>query len=247
MSEYDAGHWARARRERVWERADSLEAFLIGERTDMIVARVDDTPTRLPCREYYRYRLDALPRLVSRYLDCDDVAELGCGIGNNLFALSLAFPERHFLGLDISPNGVETGRAIAAHFGLSDRVHFDFLDLANASDPNFALLRDKCCLTFFCLEQIPYSIEGVVRNIARARPRRVLHVEPSAELLDLRRPGDWANYAFVKSMDYQSGLFRLLPRLAATGELRLVQVGHAEFAPTLQNTGFTAVWEPAAQ
>ncbi|HUP93653.1 MAG TPA: class I SAM-dependent methyltransferase [Burkholderiales bacterium] len=244
MSEYDAGNWARVRRERAWERAGSLEEFLIGERTDMIVARVEGAPMRLPCRDYYRHRLGALGRLVMPHLEGAELVELGCGFGYNLFALALAFPGRRFLGLDISPNGIETGRAIAAHFGLADRIHFDFLDLTKAGDRNFALLRGRFCLTFFCLEQIPYSIEAVVRNIARAQPRRVLHVEPSIELLDLRRPGDWANYAFVKSMDYQSDLFRLLPRLAAAGELRVLEVGRADFAPTLQNTGFTAVWEP---
>jgi SAM-dependent methyltransferase len=245
MNEYDAGSWARVRKERAWERAGSLEEFLIGERSDTIVARVEGVPTRLPCREYYRYRLRALAQLVTRHLQGDEIVELGCGTGYNLFALSLASPDRRFIGFDISPNGIETARAIAAHFGLAERIRFDFLDLTKAGDPNFALLAGRCCFTFFCLEQIPYSIEAVVRNIAQARPRRVLHVEPSTELLDLRRPADWANYAFVKSMDYQSDLFRLLPRLAAAGELRVLQVNRAEFAPTLQNTGFTAVWEPA--
>jgi hypothetical protein len=247
MDEYDVGHWARARIDRAWERAGSLEEFLIGERGDVIVARVEGVPTRLPCREYYRYRLRALPQLVTRHLESDEIVELGCGAGYNLFALSLAFPDRRFMGFDISPNGIETGRAIAAHFGLGERIGFDFLDLTKAGDPNFALLDGRCCFTFFCLEQIPYSIDAVVRNIARARPRRVLHVEPSTELLDLRRPGDWANYAFVKSMDYQSDLFRLLPRLAAAGELRVMAFDRAEFAPTLQNTGFTAVWEPTRE
>jgi SAM-dependent methyltransferase len=244
MEEYDIGHWARARRERAWERAANLEEFLIGERSDMIVARVEGVPTRLPCREYYRYRLRALPQLVTRHLE-GEIVELGCGTGYNLFALAFACPDRHFIGFDISPNGIETGRAIAQHFGLAGRIRFDFLDLTKAGDPNFKLLDGRSCFTFFCLEQIPYSIDAVVRNIASARPRRVLHVEPSTELLDLRRPGDWANYVFVKSMDYQSDLFRLLPRLAAAGELRVVEVDRAAFAPTLQNSGFIAVWEPA--
>ena len=40
--------------------------------------------------------------LVARNLaDARDLVELGAGYGYNLFALSLALPERRFIGLDI--------------------------------------------------------------------------------------------------------------------------------------------------
>ena len=246
MKEYDQRNWALRREARAWERADSLEAFLVGRETRRIAAKIDGDPVHVACDEYYRHRLGALQRLVQEHLSAEgDVVELGCGFGYNLFALALAFPKRRFFGFDISPNGVEMGRAVAAHFGLADRIAFDFLDITRSGDPNFRQLKGRACFTFFCLEQLPDNVEGAVRNIVAAGPQRVLHVESSTELLNLRRPSDWANYAFVKSMDYQNSLFGLLRALAQEGELRLLHMGRAPFAPTLQNDGFVATWEPA--
>jgi SAM-dependent methyltransferase len=245
MKEYDQGNWAARREQRSWERAAGLEAFLTGSDTRRIAAKIDGIAVRVTCHEYYRYRLGALQRLVREQLSADgDLVELGCGFGYNLFSLALAFPQRRFLGLDISPNGIETGRAIASRFALADRVSFDFLDLTRRSEPNFEHLAGRSCFTFFCLEQLPDNVEGALKNIIAARPRRVLHVESSTELLSLRRPSDWANYAFVKSMDYQNRLFGLLRMLDRKGDLRLLHVGRAPFAPTLQNDGFVATWEP---
>jgi hypothetical protein len=45
-------------------------------------------------------------------------------------------------------------------------------------------------------------------------------------------------------MDYQNRLFGLLRMLDRKGDLRLLHVGRAPFAPTLQNDGFVATWEP---
>jgi hypothetical protein len=245
MREYDQGNWAARREQRAWEQAESLEDFLIGGEARRITAKIDGTPVRVACHEYYRYRLSALQRLVREQLPPDgDLIELGCGFGYNLFSLALAFPERRFLGFDISTNGIEMGRAIADHFGLADRIGFDLLDLTERGAPNLERLTGRSCFTFFCLEQLPDDIDGALRNIIAARPRRVLHVESSTELLSLRRPSDWANYAFVKSMDYQNRLFGLLRELEEKGELRLLHMGRAPFAPTLQNDGFVATWEP---
>ena len=132
-AEYDRGLWSRVYRERAWERAASLEAFLVGDGQKPLTAWVDNRPCRISQRDYYRYRLTALAALVESSLGgTEDLVELGSGYGYNLFALSLAFPNRRFIGLDISPAGVATGRAIAAHFGLQDRIEFDVIDLARS-------------------------------------------------------------------------------------------------------------------
>ena len=245
MKEYDQGNWARRLQERAWERAENLESYLAGNETRLLSAKVDGKAVSVACREYYRYRLRAFQQLARDQLPADgDVVELGCGYGYNLFSLALAFPHRRFLGFDISTNGVQMGRAIARHFGLGDRITFGLLDITRADDPNFSQLTGRSCFTFFCLEQIPDGIDVALKNVINAAPTRVLHVESSTELLSLRRPGDWANYAFVKSMHYQNRLFGLIRALDRAGELRLLHMGRAPFAPTLQNDGFVACWEP---
>lgn len=242
--EYHGGHWARVLAERQWESTSGLEAFLIGHDQTPIIAKVDGQICRIKRAEYYRYRIDALAQLIGSSLgDEHDIVEVGCGFGYNLFGLALSFPNLRLTGVDISANGIEAARAIARHFGISNRVQFELLDVTKPDDRNFALLNGRACFTYFCLEQIPYDVEQVVKNILMAKPSRVLHVEPTTKASGYGRR-DWVNYLYVKSMDYQSRLFTVLRELDQAGHLHLLRTGQIPFAPTIQNDGFSATWEP---
>jgi SAM-dependent methyltransferase len=245
--EYDAGRWAKVFAERAWERAPNLEAFLVGTSRRQLLAVVDALSCRLSEADYMRYRLGALSRFVTRGLGEEmPLVELGCGYGYNLLALSLAYPQRRFLGLDISPTGIAAARAIAAWFGLAHRIEFGVIDLTDPDDGNFVRLKDKGVLTFFCLEQMPMHVEDVLRRIAAAVPARVLHAEPAAEMLSALRPADWANILYVRSMHYQTSLIAALQRMEKRGEIELIDTSKLAFAPTLQQVGLAAIWAPRA-
>ena len=245
--EYDAGRWAQVLAARAWERAPNLEAFLVGTSQRPLLALVDALSCRLSEADYMRYRLGALTRLVARGLGEEmPLVELGCGYGYNLLSLSLAYPQRRFLGLDISPTGIAAARAIAAWFGLAHRIEFAAIDLTDPGDDNFGRLKDKGVLTFFCLEQVPIHVEGVLRRIAAAAPARVLHAEPAAEMLSVLRPADWANILYVRSMHYQTSLIAALQRMRKRGEIELIDTSRLAFAPTIQQVGLAAVWAPRA-
>jgi SAM-dependent methyltransferase len=244
-AEYEAGRWADILRARAWERAPSLEAFLVGSSARPVNAVVDGRICRLSEAAYLRHRLGALQDLVARGLGRDrELVELGCGHGYNLFALSLAFPQRRFIGLDISPTGIAAARGIAAWFGLAHRITFDVIDLTDPQSANFVQLRDRAVLTFFCLEQVPAHVEAVLQSIAAARPARVLNAEPAAEMLSLRRPSDWANILYVRSMHYQRNLLSGLERMRDKGTIELITTSRLAFAPTIQQVGLAAVWAP---
>jgi hypothetical protein len=243
--EYDRGLWSRFYRERTWERASSLEAFLVGNGQKPLTAWVDKRPCRISQRDYYRYRLTALAVLVESSLgDTEDLIELGSGYGYNLFALSLAFPNRRFIGLDISPAGVATGRAIAEHFGLQERIEFDLIDLVDPHHANYAKVSGRVVLTYFCLEQLPAEIGNILRNISRAGPNRVMHVEPAAELLSVWRPAHWANLLYVWSKHYQASLLGHLRQMRDEGKIELIRTERVSFAPTIQQIGLLASWAP---
>ena len=56
-----------------------------------MIAKVDGQVVEIAANEYYRWRLSALLDAVSEHVDDDDqIVELGCGFGYNLFALALA-------------------------------------------------------------------------------------------------------------------------------------------------------------
>jgi hypothetical protein len=72
----------------------------------------------------------------------------------------------------------------------------------------------------------------------------VIQIEPTTELLELWRPMDLLNYAYVKSVDYQTRLFSALADLQRRGKIRICAQRRLSWAPTIHNDTFLAVWEP---
>jgi hypothetical protein len=247
-SEYNAGEWGRILGDRGWLRSKTLEQFLIGENDASRLAKVDGQIVRITARDYYRYRIGALSELISRHAGgAKSLLELGAGFGSNLFSLSLDPQWNRLRGFDIAPNGIDAGRQIADHFGLSDRVSFDRIDLTDGHDPRFAELAGATVFTYFCIEQIPYAVEAVVENILRAGPARVINIEPAVDMLKLSHPRDLASRVYIESMDYQTRLFKLLDELDKKGRIRILGRERMGFAPTLHNDGLLYAWEPLGE
>jgi hypothetical protein len=244
-SEYNAGEWGRILRERAWLRALSLEEFLVGDNASERLAKVDDRIVRITTPDYYRYRIAALSELISRHAGgTTALLELGAGFGYNLFSLSLDPQWSRLRGLDIAPNGIEAGRQIANHFDLADRVSFGRIDLTESGDAGFAELAGSTVFTYFCIEQIPYAVEAVVENIIRAKPARVINVEPDVDMLNLSEPRDLASWLYVASMGYQTRLSKLLDNLDRSGRIRVLARERMRFAPTFHYDGLLYAWEP---
>jgi hypothetical protein len=244
-AEYNSGQWGRVLAKRAWLGAHNLEDFLVGQNDMPRLAKVDGQIVRIATTDYYRYRIGALSELLARQAGpAASLLELGAGFGYNLFSLSLDLKWSRLRGFDIAPNGIEAGRQIAAHFRLTDRVSFDRIDLTDATDPAFRELAGGTVFTYFCLEQIPYAVEAVVENILRARPARVINIEPAVEMLKLSHPRDFASRVYIKSMDYQTRLFKRLDGLNDAGRIRILSRERMGFAPTLHNDGLLYAWEP---
>lgn len=244
-SEYNSGEWDRVLNKRAWLQAPSLEQFLAGSSEVPLLAKVDNEMVRIPARDYYRYRIGALSDLIVRHAGAAEaLLELGSGYGYNLFSLSLDPRWKQLRGLDIAPNGIEAGRQIASHYGLGDRVSFDRLDLTDSANPRFAELTGATIFTYFCIEQIPYAVEKVIDNIIRARPARVVNIEPAVDMLNLASPRDLTSRVYIQSMDYQTRLFNYLDELDGSGRIRVHARERMRFAPTLHNDGLLYAWEP---
>ncbi|MCJ9729130.1 class I SAM-dependent methyltransferase [Bradyrhizobium sp. PRIMUS42] len=244
-AEYNSGEWGRILSERAWLRERSLEDFLVGHSEASRLAKVDGRIVRISTREYYQYRLGALSQLIARHAGEEtSLLELGAGFGYNLFSLSIDPRWTRLRGLDIAPNGIEAGRQIAGHFRLGDRVSFGRIDLTDPADPAFRELKGATILTYFCIEQIPHAVEAVVDHILKARPARVINIEPAVDMLDLSDPRDIASRIYIRSMDYQTRLWTLLDELDHSGRIRVNARERMNFAPTLHNDGLLYAWEP---
>jgi hypothetical protein len=244
-SEYNLSHWQKVLSNKAWESADDLTAFLAPPDSTKWLRKIDNQIARVSAQKYYQYRIPALGALIGRHCGgAKRIVEMGAGYGYNLFSLSLSHPDWTLKGFDISANGIAAGQAIASHFGLSDRISLDRIDLTAPSDPNLAEVRDEVVFTYFCIEQIPYDVRKVVENIIAARPRRVINIEPTTELLDLRAPRDLISLFYIRSVDFQTQLFSILDEFERQGRIRIVARERMPFAPTIHNDGFLYCWEP---
>ena len=244
-SEYNLLHWKKVLSDRTWSSAPDLATFLAPPNPTQRLRKAGGEILRISAQQYYQYRIGALGDLIARHCGNEDrIIELGAGYGYNLFALHLTHPDWTLKGLDIADNGIAAGREIAAHFGLSAKIALDRIDLTNPSDPNFSAITDQVVFTYFCIEQIPYDVKKVVENIIAARPKRVINIEPTTELLSLTTPRDWVSRFYIRSVDYQTELFSTLDELERQGRIRIVARERMAFAPTINNDGFLYCWEP---
>jgi hypothetical protein len=243
-SEYDQGVWKALLEERRWEQADDLTDFVLGRDEGLILGKLGGRAVRIVRREYYRLRMQALQALMAAYAgEAEPLVELGSGFGYNLFSLAAGGRWTALLGLDISANAIAAGRLIADHF-KQPGIQFDLIDITERDDPGFAAVRDRVVFTYFCIEQVPRVVPEVVANLLAAGPRRVVHIESAAEFLDPLHLGDWANYLYVRSVDYQRTLRTTLRALAARGVIRICEERRLDWAPTIHNDGSIIVWEP---
>jgi methyltransferase-like protein len=61
------------------------------------------------------------------------VLDLGCATGGNLLAMSLAFPESRFVGVDLSPRQIGAARSAAREIGV-ENVRFEALSIADIDE-----------------------------------------------------------------------------------------------------------------
>ncbi len=244
-SEYDLQNWQKVLSRKAWLKAKDIPDFLAPADSTERLRKVDNQILRISAQKYYQYRIGALGDLIARHCGgANGIVELGTGYGYNLFSLHHSHPDWTLKGFDISPNGIAAGREIADYFAISDKIVLDRIDLTNASDPNLAAIAGEVVLTYFCIEQIPYDVRKVVENIIAAKPKRVINIEPTTELLDLFSPRDLVSLFYIRSVDYQTQLFTMLNQMEREGQIRIIARERMPFAPSINNDGFLYCWEP---
>jgi hypothetical protein len=244
-SEYNLLHWQKVFANKAWLNAKDLADFLAPADLTLRLRKVNNQILRIDAQRYYQYRTGALGELIARHCGgARQIVELGAGYGYNLFSLHLSHPDWTLKGFDISASGIAAGREIATHFGLADKISLDRIDLTDTADPNLSAIAGEVVFTYFCIEQIPYDVRKVIDNIIAAKPKRVINIEPTTELLKLTLPRDLVSLAYIRSVDYQTQLFSTLDKLERDGRIRIIARERMPFAPSINNDGFLCCWEP---
>ena len=245
-AEYDAGTWKAVLEQKKWAQCASLRDYLVPGDEGLRVAKIQDQLVRIRTCDYYDYRLRILQEVLAQYAgDEKELIELGCGYGANLFSLALSGRWESLSGFDISTNGIRAGREAALHFNLPN-VSFDHLDITDANDPNYPRIKGKTVYTYYCLEQLKRSTQTVIENIIRAGARRIIHIEPTFELLRMWHPVDLTTYFYVKKQDYQDNLVTTVKDFEKRGLIKIVDLKRLYYAPTHRNDPTLICWEPTA-
>ncbi|MGQ0550166.1 MAG: class I SAM-dependent methyltransferase [Armatimonadota bacterium] len=242
--DYDRGVWQQILAEKRWLGARTLADYVEPDRGARRLATMNGRLVRIDSREYYRSRNQILLTVLERWAEGnEDLVELGCGVGFNIFVLRLSGRWKRLLGLDVSDNALAAARETARHFGVTG-VAFESLDLGDAADPNLPLLRGKVVFTYYVLEQLKYELRPAIENLARAGVRRAIHIEPGTDLLHRWSLRFAANRLYILRQDYQDRLVEVLRALEKDGLLRILDLRRLGYAPSPKNDPVMVVWEP---
>ena len=243
-SDYDLGQWSDELHARGWEKCANLDDYLLHRKAKPMKALVNGRLTRLSASEYYTYRTKLLADvLAEESAGSDTLIELGSGTGRNLFTLSQTGHWKRLTGLELSSTGRDVLRSIAGHFKVQN-VDCERIDLLDPQSEGFARLKGATVFTFYCLEQLPSYTEKVLRNLAEAGVKRVIHIEPTLELFHWWSIRDLATIMYVWRQDYQRTLVRSVSALEQAGIARVKKVRRLNFAPTCRNDPTLIVWDP---
>ncbi len=244
-SDYDRGEWLDQMNARAWERAPTLRDYVVPASDRAIVATVDHRLVEISQREYYAYRTQCLSDVLARHAgDVADLVEIGSGAGRNLFALACDSRWSSLRGLELSKTGIEVTRIVAQHYQLT-HVSATPINLLDPSSAGFAELRGATAFSFYCLEQLPAHTEAVLTALVRSGVRRVIHIEPTAELYSRFSLKDLVTVSYIWRQHYLNDIVSVAKRLEARGVIRILAIERLGFAPTIRNAPTLVVWEPA--
>ncbi len=243
-ADYDLGIWRSALEQKSWLQFETLKEYLISNGKNVITAKIQNRLIRIKTSDYYTFRLHKLQDVLKEYAgQSQELVELGCGIGTNLFSLFLTDQWQYLTGFDISENSIQAARETAEHFN-TPHILFGKLDLTNGRDSNFKKLQGKTIFTYYCLEQLKYDTSTVIKNILKVGVKRVIQIEPTWELLKATSLKDWATFFYILRMDYQNNLLRTLKNFEKQNKLKILDVKRLYYAPTLRNDPTLICWEP---
>ena len=164
--------------------------------------------------------------VVKNYINSgDEIIELGCGAGTNLFF----FRDN---GLMNKMNGCEQSiNAITyAKKQKYDNITFFVADITKDEMD----LKGKIVFTCYALEQLKHYMVDVIKNIIRQKPKLVINIETVYTHVD------FISKLYIKKMDYQDNLLKILKQ----NNVQILQFYESELSGNPLNRQFCIVWKP---
>ena len=106
--------------------------------------------------------IPAVPELHEQLLGGAEVGEVGCGSGQCIVPLALAYPRSRFFGYDIDPSSIERAKHKASRAGIDSRVTFELVAAEALPENRFDLV-----MAFNCIHDMAHP-RAALRGIRRA-------------------------------------------------------------------------------
>lgn len=134
---------------------------------------------------------------ISRHLPFDNILEIGCASGPNLYKLAKKYPEIKFYGIDISKKAIKVGKDIFKKENINN-VFFNVSkaeSLKDFEDKSIDLVFTDAVLIYIG----PDKIKSVIKEMIRVAKRKILLFEwHDDKITDSIYKGHWIhNYRFL--------------------------------------------------
>lgn len=150
---------------------------------------------------------------VKKYIPYESFLEIGCGPGNNLYAIAREFPNAHYYGIDISMHALSTGKAYIMKQGIKN------IQLISGRAQNLKHFPAKSIDIVFSDATLIYigpdKIDRVVREIFRVAKKAIFLAEYMTE-----KP-----YEYIE--DYWAYDWRMLFKNAGAKTIRFTKITEA--------------------
>lgn len=119
--------------------------------------------------------------IISKYYPFDNVLEIGCGLGSNLYLLAQKYPNIKLYGIDINSKVIEKGKMLLEENGINNI----YLQQGNALKIDFInkkfdiVFSDAC---FLCVS--PDKIQNIINEIDRLSVKAIILNEYHSEKID---------------------------------------------------------------
>ena len=166
----------------------------------------------------------------------DQIIELGCGLGTNLFSLyNNGF--KNLNGCDVSNNAINNLK----EYTRMKKINIDFFvhDLNNQFPQNS--LDGKIVFTKTVMEQCKHIMPTVLQNLLWCNPKIVMHFEvnyDSAPLL-VRK--------YFDARDYQNNLIKELKKLEKQKIIDILTIEKLKYQGSPVNRLSVVMWKPASR
>lgn len=242
-SDYGEGVWRHVLESKDWEKYNNLDDYLHNRGGGNRVCQIENSLLKIPSHEYYRYRSKKITEIIDQFAVGEKIIEIGSGSGDNLFILSLVKRWSEIRGLELSNTGRDITCTLIKKFNV-DSVSVGEIDLLNIRSKGYSEITDQVVFTYFCLEQLPNHSEFIIRSLLEAGVKRVIHIEPTSELLSRSSLRDLTTLTYIWRQNYLSNLIKVAQNLEAIGLIKIIQIKKLDYAPSPRNLPTLLVWEP---